>query len=104
MSIIVSHDGRHRGLDPVIGPVDFERCTVTDLLPPRGREIERIGIRMVPRGPYIIPTECAILPAGGYGYEGASDLPAETSPDRGVTWFPVAGSSQTGRFSRCVEP
>ena len=86
------------------GPVDFERCTVSDLLAPQEREIESVGIRMVPRGPYIISTECAILLAGGFGYDGASDLPAETSPDGGVTWYPVASSSQTGQFSLCVEP
>ncbi len=90
------------------GPVSFQRCTVTDLLPPQDREIESIGIRMVPRGPYIISTECAILLAGGFGFEGASDLPAETSPDGGVTWYPVQAASQagsqTGQFSMCVEP
>ena len=86
------------------GPVDFERCTVNDLLPSQGREIESIGIRMVPRGPYIVSTECAILLAGGFGYDGASDLPAETSPDGGLTWYPLESSSQTGQFSLCVEP
>ena len=86
------------------GPVDFERCTVTDVLAPQDREIESIGIRMVPRGPYIVSTESAILLAGGFGYDGASDLPAETSPDGGVTWYPIESSSQTGQFSLCVEP
>lgn len=86
------------------GPVNFELCTVTDVLPPQEREVESVGIRMVPRGPYIISTECAVLLAGGYGYEGASDLPAETSPDGGVTWYPMTTSSQTGQFSLCVEP
>ena len=86
------------------GPVSFERCTVNDLLAPQDREVESIGIRMVPRGPYIVSTESAVLLAGGYGYDGASDLPAETSPDGGVTWYPIESPSQTGQFSLCVEP
>jgi hypothetical protein len=86
------------------GPVNFELCTVDDLLPPQDREVKTIGIRMVPRGPYIVSTECTLLLAGGFDFTGAADQPAETSPDGGTTWYPIESSSATGQFSICVEP
>ena len=59
---------------------------------------------MVPRGPYIVSTECTLLLAGGFDFTGAADQPAETSPDGGTTWYPIESSSATGQFSICVEP